>query len=174
MDKETLSIRQIRKLEKKKEKEVFKEREKDLFYKLRCLILNIDELIDIMLEDEGEYHTTSEYVEIDTYGLIDVSAGNVDYVKELTKTIYNDIVETNKVKNQIGLEVYEYPRVLESYSDLIVKMYKTKYVVTHLKRNDKPFDTDRCTMKVEVKKHKHDFKYMIVESNHDRLKIKLK
>lgn len=174
MDKETLSIRQIRKLEKKKEKEVFKEREKDLFYKLRCLILNIDELIDIMLEDEGEYHTKSEYVEIDTYGLIDVSAGNVDYVKNLTKTIYNDIVETNKVKNHMGLEVYEYPYVLMSYSALKVKMYKTNYVVTHLKRNDKPFDTDMCTMNVEVKKHKHDFKYMIVESNHDRLKIKLK
>lgn len=174
MDKETLSIRQIRKLEKKKEKEIYKEREEELFYKLRCLILNIDELIDIILEDEGEYHIKSEYVEIDTYGLIDVSAGNVDYVKELTKTIYNNIVETNKVKNHMGLEVYEYPNVLISYSALKVKMFKTKYIVTHLKRNDKPFETDMCTMKVEVKKHKHDFKYMIVESNYNRLKIRLK
>lgn len=174
MKKENLSIRQIRKLEKKKEKEVYKEREKKLFYNLRCLILNINELIEVMIEDEGALYKKSEYVELDTFGLIDVSGDNLDYVKELTKTIFNTLEETNKVKNLMGLEVYDYPYVLVLFSTLMVKMYKTKYVVTHLNGNDNPIDTDKYTMKVEVKKHKYDFKYMEVEVNSDRVQIKLK
>lgn len=169
MDKETLSIRQIRKLEKKKEKEVFKEREKDLFYKLRCLILNIDELIDVMLEDEGALYKKSEYVKLDTDGLIDVTEDNLDYVQKLKKEIYNNIEKVNQIKIIMGLNVYNYPDV-PSFTSLKVKMNKTKYVVTHLKSDEKYI----YTMKVKVKKHKHDFKYMIVEANHDRLQIKLK
>lgn len=174
MGKEKISIRQIRKLEKKKEKEIYKEREKELFYKLRCLIRSVDELINVLLEDEGAYYNTSEYVELDTFGLIDVSDDSLDYVKTLKEIVFNNMVEANQVKNSMGLEVYEYPSILVSFTFLMVKLNKTKYVVTHLKKNDKPFDSNMYTMKAEVKKHKHDFKYMIVEVTHNRVQIKLK
>lgn len=170
MKKENLSISQIRKLEKKKEKEVYKEREKELFYKLRCLILNIDELIDVMLEDEGALYKKSEYVKLDTDGLIDVTEDNLDYAQKLKKEIYNNIEKVNQIKIIMGLNVYNYPDALPSFTSLKVKMNKTKYVVTHLKSDEKYI----YTMKVKVKKHKHDFKHMLVVVIGNDVQIKLK
>lgn len=171
---EKVSIRQIRKIEKKKEKKVYKEREDELFLNLGCLIRSIDELIDVLIEDEGAYHNTSEYVELDTFGLVGVTTNNLDRVKTLTKTIFNTMVETNQVKNWMGLEIYDYTNVLVSPTVLSIKIGKTKYAVTHLKRNDKPFDTNIYTMRVGVKKHKHDFKHMAVEVKNDQVRIILK
>lgn len=149
-----VNIKEVIKEEKRKERELFKKRENELFLHLRDALNTINELIDFMIVDEGAYSIHSDCVRLETDGCVNTDS---QLMKALSGILFNRLEKTNRIKNLMGLTVDLYPRTLSSNSVLAHKRDKTKYTVTRLTFNDERFDGNTYNVEIEVKRHKHKF-----------------